>query len=125
MAHIRSILAFFILLVNLLTASAFLLSAYSPYISPEKYPMLSCAGLVFPVLALSNICFIFFWLLFHYKFCLVSLVALLLSIPQIRTYFPMNLHSKDVPSTRIKLLSYNVMSFNNMEKVKGENPILR
>lgn len=125
MAHIRSILAFVILLVNFLAAFAFLLSAYSPYISPEKYPMLSCAGLVFPVLLVANICFIFFWIIFHYKFGFVSLTALLIGIPQIRTYFPMNLHSKDVPSARIKLLSYNVMSFNNMEKVNGENSILQ
>lgn len=125
MKQFGSIIGFVVLLLNLLMAGAFLLSAYSPYISPEKYPMLSCAGLAFPLFLIINICFIIFWIIFHYKYVLVSLIAMLIAIPQIRTYMPLNLHSKDVPSARIKLLSYNVMSFNNMEKVNGENSILQ
>lgn len=125
MKGFRSILVILILLVNLMTVGAFLLSAYSSYISPEKYPILSCSGLVFPFLLLANIGFLIFWLIFHYKYGLLSLIALLFAFPQIRTYCPFNLHSKDIPSSRIKILSYNVMSFNNMEKVDGENPILQ
>lgn len=125
MKQLGSIIGFVALLLNIAMAAAFLVSAYSPYISPEKYPMLSCAGLVFPFFLLINICFIIFWLIFRYKYVLVSLLALLIGIPQIRTYLPLNLHAKEIPAARIKLLSYNVMSFNNMEMVKGENSILQ
>lgn len=126
MKGVRTILTGLILIINILTALFFLLSAYSAYITPEKYPMLSCAGLLFPFFLLANICFIIFWLVvLHYKYTLISLIAMLIGFPYIRTYCPINLHSKDVPSERIKLLSYNVMSFDNMKKENGENPILQ
>jgi endonuclease/exonuclease/phosphatase family metal-dependent hydrolase len=114
-----------ILLLNALIAGLLLLAAYSPYVMPEKYPLFSCAGLVFPLFLAANFCFLLFWLIFHYKFSSLSLIALIICIPQIRIYFPLNPHSDDLPTNRIKILSYNVMSFNNMERVDGENPILQ
>jgi endonuclease/exonuclease/phosphatase family metal-dependent hydrolase len=126
MKRVRTLLTISILIVNILTALTLLLSAYSAHITPEKFPMLSCAGLLFPFFLLANICFIVLWLIFlQYRYMFVSIVAILISFPYIRTYCPINLYSKDVPAARIKILSYNVMSFDNMKKIKGENTVLQ
>jgi endonuclease/exonuclease/phosphatase family metal-dependent hydrolase len=114
-----------ILFFNFIFAVLFIVVAYSPYISPVRYPLLSCLGLLFPFFLLIIVCFFVFWLIFHYKFALLSLIVLLICLPQIRTYIPFNFRSNDLPSGRVKVLSYNVMAFDNMKMVDGENPILR
>ena len=45
--------------LNILVAIGFLISAYSPYISPVSHPLWACAGLFFPFLFLANLLFIF------------------------------------------------------------------
>ncbi|NDV65666.1 endonuclease/exonuclease/phosphatase family protein [Bacteroides sp. 224] len=101
-----------------------LLSAYSPYMNPAKVPLLGCMGLIFPIFLIVNVCFLVFWLPIRYKLALVPLVALLLCFPQIRAYIPVNIRTKNIPENSIKLLTYNVMNFNTMEKVDGKSPIL-
>jgi endonuclease/exonuclease/phosphatase family metal-dependent hydrolase len=125
MRSLGRMISILILLVNIVFAALMILSAYSSYISPEKYPLISCSGLAFPLFLLLNIGFLLFWCIFRYKFALVSVITIILCVPQIRIYVPFNFHSEDLPSRRIKVLSYNVMAFNNMEMTNGENSILQ
>lgn len=125
MRSLGKVISITILLVNLFMAALFILAAYSPYVSPEKYPLLSCAGLIFPFFLLINIAFPIFWLVFHYRYALVSLIAIIICLPPIRTYFPVNLRSENLPSDRIKILSYNVMSFDNDKLEDGKNAIVQ
>lgn len=125
MKNVGKAVSVFVLLINILMVVALVVSAYSQYFDPEKHPALSCAGLVFPFFLLAVILFLVFWLIFRRRFSLFSFIALIICLPQIRTYIPINFHSKDVPQARIKMLSYNVMAFGNMERVNGENPILQ
>lgn len=118
-------ISFLILLVNLVAAVLMVVTAYSPYITPEEYPLLSCAGLIFPFFLLIDIAFLLFWLVFHHRYAGLSLLAIIICLPPIRTYFPINLRSNDLPSARIKILSYNVMSFDNDKLTDGENPIVK
>lgn len=124
MKHFSKIVSYLILAVNAFFAGILLLTAYSPYIDPVVHPVQSCLGLTFPIFLLVNFCFLVFWLIVHWRFALLPLLGFALCFPQIRTYFPINFHTSEVPQESIKVLSYNVMSFGNMKKENGENPIL-
>lgn len=97
--------------VNALVAILMLLSGFSSYIDPYAMPVLSCAGLAFPVFLLLNLLFFFFWLLFRRKYALFPLAVMFACIMPIRAYFPINIHKQQIPDDAIKILSYNVMSF--------------
>lgn len=124
MKHLSSIFTLLILVVNAFFTGILLLTAYSPYIRPEVHPIQSCLGLTFPVFLLANFCFLVFWLIAHCRFAWVPLLGFALCYPQIRTYIPCNFHTSDIPEESIKVLSYNIMSFSNLKKEEGKNPIL-
>lgn len=124
MKHFSKIVAFLILAVNALFAGILVLTAYSPHIDPEAHPVQSCLGLTFPVFLAINFCFLVFWLIVQWRFALVSVLAFAICYPQIRTYMPVNFRSSEIPEGSIKILSYNVMSFGNMKKENGKNPIV-
>ncbi|WP_336526830.1 endonuclease/exonuclease/phosphatase family protein [Bacteroides acidifaciens] len=124
MEHIGKIVAFLILAINAFFVGTLILSAYSPYLSPKANPLASSLGLAFPIFLAVNFLFLIFWAFINYRYALLPIIGFLVCIPQIRTYIPFNSTTKTIPEGSIKLLSYNVMSFNHMEKKDGENPIL-
>ena len=124
MKHIGRLALFLFLAVNAFFIGMLLLTAYSPYINPEVHPVQSCLGLTFPIFLVINFCFLVFWLIVRYRLALVPLLGFLLCYPQIRTYMPFNMGPSGQPENSIKLLSYNIMSFGNMKKENGQNPIL-
>ena len=112
--------------VSLLVALMLLFSAFSPtVIQPVEYPMLSLAGFVFPLLVIVNLFLLLLFLLFKgFKYALVPLTALGLCYAQLFTYFPINSPVDEKPKDGLKVLSYNTMSFINMEKLEGKNAVL-
>lgn len=124
MKHLGKVVTYLVLAVNLLFITLLLLTAYSPYIHPRSHPMESCLGLTFPVFLVINGCFFIFWLVARYKFALLPLLGFLLCYPQTQAYIPINFQTKSIPQGAIKLLSYNVMSFDKLIKEDGKNPIL-
>lgn len=124
MKHIGKVFSYLLLAANAFFIGILLLTAYSPYIHPAVHPVESCMGLIFPVFLLLNLCFLIFWVIANYRFALLPLLGFILCYPQIRTYLPMNFQTENVPKENIKLLSYNVMAFNHMEKKDEKNPIL-
>ncbi len=54
-----------------------------------------------------------FWIYKWRGYFLISFLVLLISIPQLSNYFPLH-RQKEVPSTAIKLMTYNCMCFSNM-----------
>lgn len=124
MEHIGKIVAYLILAVNALFVGTLILSAYSPYLNPKVNPLASGLGLAFPIFLAINLFFIILWAFVNYRYALLPLIGFLVCIPQIRTYIPINSTTKSIPEGSIKILSYNVMSFSNLEKKDGKNPIL-
>lgn len=123
--HFRNAVASVILAINALFIGLLFFSAYSPYIQPVAHPIRSCFGLAFSFFALINVAFLFFWLVIrYYRFALVPLIALLICYSQIRTSLPLNFKTKNLPEGYFKMLSYNIMGFDNTEKTKDGNPIL-
>lgn len=110
------LVGYIILAVNFVFTGLLLLSAYSPYINPVKYPVFSCAGLAFPIFLLISIAFLLFWLFIYKRYALLSLIGLLLCFGQIKTYLPFHFRTEEVPEHSFKLLSYNVMGTNFYSK---------
>ena len=124
MEHIGKFVAYLILAVNALFVGTLILSAYSPYLNPKINPLASSLGLAFPIFLTINLIFIGFWVFVNYRYALLPAIGFLICIPQIRTYIPFNSTTKTIPEGSIKILSYNVMSFSNLEKKDGKNPVL-
>ncbi|MEG1402016.1 endonuclease/exonuclease/phosphatase family protein [Bacteroides sp.] len=123
MKHISKVFTYLLLAINAFFVGILLLTAYSPYIHPVVHPIESCMGLTFPIFLLINLCFFIFWLIVHYKYSALSLLGFLLCYSQILTYLPMNFRTAPTENS-LKLLSYNIMAFNHLEKTGGANPIL-
>lgn len=122
--HIGHLALWLIFGFNAVFAGGLLFAAYSPYIDPTTHPIRSCMGLAFPIFLIANACFILFWLIFRFKFALLSVLVLAICLPQIRTYAPINFRTGNIPGRSIKILSYNVMGFGDLKKTAGENKIL-
>ena len=102
-----------LLAINVLVALLMVLCAFSSYISPYTFPVLSCAGLAFPIFLLLNFLFFAFWLFFNRRYALLPLVVMFVCIGQIRAFLPVNISMKQVPDDAIKILSYNVMFYDS------------
>lgn len=124
MKRLGKIITYLILAINALFVGILIVSAYSSWLHPAVHPLASCLGLAFPVFLTVNVIFLVLWLIINYRYALLPLIGLLICFPQIRTYMPLNLNGGTPSDTAIKLLSYNVMSFNKLEKKNGTNPIL-
>lgn len=109
---IGKLLGWILLGANALVAILMLVCAFSPYISPQALPILSCTGLAFPIFLLMNILFLIFWLIFHKLYALLPLAAMFACAAQIRAYIPLNVPAKEIPNDALKVLSYNVMAYN-------------
>ncbi|MFA6871556.1 MAG: endonuclease/exonuclease/phosphatase family protein [Bacteroidaceae bacterium] len=110
-----------ILLTNIFFAVAMVVSAFSPYIPPNRFPFLSGLGIVFPIFLLIMVFFSLFWLVFYRKLIWISLLTLLICSVQIRTVLPINL-PKAAPKDAIKILSYNSMAMQSQKKPTRRSP---
>lgn len=122
MRYIGRLLGWILLGINGIVVLFLLLSAYSPYITPQEHPWLSCAGLAFPVFLLLTILFFFFWLLIYRRYTLLSLLAIAGCWEAVRTYVPVNPFADEKPEHAIKILSYNTMAFSMGERHTKEKP---
>lgn len=111
-----------LLVINVLVALLMVLCAFSSYISPYTFPVLSCAGLAFPIFLLLNFLFFAFWLFFNRRYALLPLVVMFVCIGQIRAFLPVNISMKQVPDDAIKILSYNVMFYDSHQPHTEESP---
>ncbi|MDR0681282.1 MAG: endonuclease/exonuclease/phosphatase family protein [Dysgonamonadaceae bacterium] len=100
-----------------------LVSAFSDRISPLTNIYLAYFGLFFPLILAFNFLFFIVWLIFRkWKQVLITLLAFILSWSSIQTYFPLHRKTKDIPENSIKILTYNIMRFENLKKHTKENP---
>lgn len=113
-----------LLVITFITLILLIISAYSSYLDPEIYPILSNAGMGFPIiLILHTLLFVF--LLFVKKiYAIFSFIGFVAVWCQFNIYMPINRHITP-PENSIKFLSYNIMNFNGLKKdSQGENSIL-
>ena len=117
--------------VSLILAAALVASGWSGYLPVRYFPILSLAGMAFPVILLPNIAMLIVWLSIHPRLSWPHLAALLLVIPPTLTYSPLNFKSAshECGENEIRLLSYNTMGFalwgKNTESPDRDNTILQ
>ncbi len=125
MKRLTSVLAYILLAVNGLFALLFLLTAYSTYINPVEHPTLSCLGLTFPIFLLIVCLFLIFWIFAHARFALLSVITLIVALPHILLYVPINFSSGRPEEGAIKVLSYNTMSLGGTTDNPNGSPVLQ
>ena len=109
--------------LNAIALAGLLLSAFSGYISPLRSVFPAYFGLFFPFILVGNIAVFFVWLLFkQWKLVLLHLVVFGICGGAIYTYCPLHGKTEKVPDDAIKILTYNVMRFNNTKKDDPGNP---
>ncbi len=118
----RTVQGFFVA-INLIVVMAMIFCAFSYRLNSAEYPECSYWGMIFPVFLLLSFVFIVFWLVFKRRFMLISIIGMLICTDAIRTFCPVNLPSS-APEGAIKVLSYNVMSFPDKDKVEWEDNIV-
>lgn len=110
MGKLKTIFLNLLATVNIVVIVLMLLSGYSDHFSPEKYPLLACAGMFFPFTVIANLLFVPIWVLLSWKRLLISIAGFLLAFPPIRIYMP--LHARvEVPDDALCVVSYNVCGY--------------
>ena len=122
---LRRAVAIVVLLLSVVSSVMLVAAAYVEYLSPEQYPLPALLGLAFPLFALSTIVLFVFLLLLYPRYSLLSLVALLLSIPAMRQYCPINRGNDRLITNRpgFSMLTYNTFHFEDVEKEALEGQI--
>ncbi len=109
--------------INIITLFVLLLSAFSDRVSPNTMMLFAYLGLVFPFILLVNILFAIWWvLILRWRFFLFNVAVFIVSSGQIFTYFPVHFKTKNVPEDCIKVLTYNVMRYNQYHPHTKSNP---
>jgi len=98
------------------------LSAFSDRISPLTLVGFAYLGLFFPFILLINILFALFFIIgkkWKTAFCYIA--VFLICSSAIKTYLPVHFKDKKIPENTVKLLTYNVRSFDGITKnLKGK-----
>ena len=122
MRFIGQFLAWILLGVNAVVGLLMLITAYSPFIQPQSFPVLSCAGLAFPLFLIANILFLVFWLIVYRRYAILPVLLLVCSWQAIGDYMPVNLFRGDAPDGSIKILSFNTRAFGEKASHTKETP---
>ena len=107
-------------LLNSISLFLLLLSYLSPYISPMLFWPISFIGLMFPILYITNLLFMIYWLIGIKKPIWANTIILLIGIGNIGNFLgtsPNHTSSKE----NIKVLTYNVRLFNKYNWLKNPN----
>lgn len=102
-------------IINVLLALALLACLATKFINPSSFVNFELLALGFPVIFLFNVAALIFWICTkdHKKYCLLSLIVILLSLPMCCKYY--SFKTKKEPETtshaKLKIMSYNVMGF--------------
>lgn len=99
----------------------FLVFAYlSIFFNPTHFWWLAIFGLLYPILLLSNLCFIVFWLFIRKRNAIYSGVFILLGVVYFLDFFALHPFTPEAPEGSVKIMSYNVRLF-DLYNWKGNN----
>lgn len=109
MRSVIALLRWLLLALNVLAVAGLVVSAWSSHVPAQAWPLLSCAGMVFPVFLAAAVVFVPLWALWRgrRRWVCLSLAGLLLVARSMRTYCPLNV-PQPVPEGAVKVLTYNV-----------------
>lgn len=114
MTKARRITRTVFLILNIITSVVFLLACLSPHVNPVQYWYISMLGLAFAVIIVTELAFIFFWLLFKPVYIFIALVPLIIGWKSLSVFFAVNLPQKfnyEKPANVIRIADWNVARF--------------
>ena len=125
MKFLRKILAVILLIISVISSGGLLLASYVHYCSPELFTLPALLGLLFPVFALATAFVFIIQLIVYPRYALVPFISLLLAIPALQRYTPINNDKEGVETNRpsFTLLSYNVYHYIDTKKEPGYDDI--
>lgn len=120
------ILHSFIVTINFGVVLLLILCGYAHLIKPEHSVLSTFLGYAFPLLALVNLFFIFYWAIRLKLWILVSLFGFFLTLDSARSWFPIHFKHEEVTGETLKVLSYNVEFLTHAGKETSDslNPIV-
>lgn len=113
----------FLVIINVLLVTVFLLGCLSAYLPPNFFWWASFISLAMPYLAAILILTIIFWLMVKPKLSLISLIGMLLGYKQLFVMFAFNSNTKltqQPKANTLRLISWNVESLNAQQFKKIE-----
>lgn len=115
-----------VFVTNIIAILLLLLSISAWYIVPSKVSFIAYLGLGFPFILALNVVYLVLWAIFwRWRYVVIQLVVLASCWIPIRTYFPVNFKTKEIPEKSFKVLSYNVRGFNWLTgKNARKNPMI-
>lgn len=111
------------LLTNLGVIAVFLLADSARVVNPETFLLPSYLGLAFPLIAILNFCFLFWWIIRRKWYLIFSLLSFLLCQESIKETFPIHFNKEEPTQEGLKVLTYNVHLFDFYKK-KNQNSVL-
>lgn len=100
------------LALNIIAVLFLLLSFFAQYIHPSASRLIVFCGIAFPYFFIANIAFVVAWLFFDYRYCLISIVCLLINVGTVDKHF--QFRGAEIPENcpnPVKIMSYNVNLF--------------
>lgn len=86
------------------------LVGFADYVNPERFPLLSTAGLMFPFFLIVNLAFLVFWAVFKLRMAVIPILGYLACYVPISIYMPVNMRL-DAPKDCIKVMTWNVQAY--------------
>ena len=104
----------FLFLLNILFALALLFSYLLPYIPPSSFALLSVFSLGVPLLIVTNLLCMLFWLFRLRRQAILSLVVLILGFNHLTSVYEISSEEEEeiAGSNVLEILTYNVRQFN-------------
>ncbi len=107
----RNIITITLAIINIIAVLAMVVCSYSIYLSPTKYPNWSYLGMMLPACIAATLLFALLWLIFKWKYTIISILGIAACWNSIRDYCPINPFQHEPTGRTLKILSYNVLSF--------------
>ncbi|HYF32417.1 MAG TPA: endonuclease/exonuclease/phosphatase family protein [Chitinophagaceae bacterium] len=107
----------FFIITNITLASLLLLSCANAFLHPGQWWLIALLGLLFPLLVLLVFGFLIFWTLIGSRWAFVSLMALILSWPNLAAFYAWNFSAgfkAEKQPSAVRILSWNVHYFDQM-----------
>lgn len=113
----------FFIISSIVMASLLLLSCANAFLHPAQWWLVALLGLLFPLLVLLVFGFLVFWILIGSRWALLPLVALILSWPNISSFYAWNFRAgfkAEKEPTAVRVLTWNVHYFDQMYRPKQQ-----
>ena len=107
----------FFIITNIVVATLLLLSCANAFLDPTHWWIVALLGLLFPLLVLLVFGFLIFWILIGSRWAFLSLVTLILSWPNLSSFYAWNFRAgfkAEKQTKSVRILTWNVHYFDQM-----------